>query len=228
MKLKTRRSPETEDKDVLDHLGEIITDFVKNKKLFKRNGKDDPRAGGDEDLSYIKAMLDDKAVAALMPSSKFLVKRIVKAMDLRGAKTVIEYGAAAGVITRQILPKLPPDGRLLAVEFNRPLFDMLRRINDPRLTVVNGDVREIDALASRHGFEQADAIVSGVPFSMFSGRQRHELLLKTCGLIRPGGRFVAYQVTTHLISLLDDYFKRFETEFEIRNLPPHFIFTAIK
>ncbi len=226
MKTKARR-PDQEEKDVLDQLGDFITDFVKSKKIFD-GGKDKARKDDDEDLSYIKAMLDDKSVAALMPSSKFMVKRIIKAMDLRGAKTVIEYGAAAGVITREILPRLPADGRLLAVEFNRPLFDMLSRIADPRLILAHGDVREIDAIAAKHGIEQADVVVSGVPFSMFSGRQRHELLLKTHALVRPGGRFVAYQVTTHLITMLDDYFKRFETEFEIRNLPPHFIFTAYK
>lgn len=226
MKTKSRRPSDQEEKDVLDQLGDFITDFVKSKKIFDGGGEKARK--NDEDLSYIKAMLDDKSVAALMPSSKFMVKRIIKAMDLRGAKTVVEYGAAAGVITREILPKLPPDGRLLAVEFNRPLFDMLSRISDPRLTVAHGDVREIDAIAAKHGIGPADAVVSGVPFSMFSGRQRHELLLKTHDLLRPGGRFVAYQVTTHLITLLDDYFKRFETEFEIRNLPPHFIFTAYK
>ena len=47
-------------------------------------------------------------------------------------------------------------------------------------------------------------------------------------MLEPSGRFIAYQVTTHLIGLLEDYFRKVKTEFEIRNIPPHFVFTAYK
>ena len=39
---------------------------------------------------------------------------------------------------------------------------------------------------------------------------------------------MAYQCTTHLIPVLKRHFRRVETQFELRNLPPHFVFAAYK
>ncbi|MBI4371736.1 MAG: methyltransferase domain-containing protein [Elusimicrobia bacterium] len=180
------------------------------------------------DLGYIKAFLEDPGVAAVTPSSRYLVERAVKAMRLDGVRTVVEYGAARGVMTRRILEALRPDARLIAVEFNAELFRGLQALRDPRLALVRGDVREIDRILAERGVGPADVVVSGVPFAFFSEPERRALLAKTAALLRPGGRFVAYQVTTHLIPLLKDHFSKVRTQFELRNLPPHFVFTATK
>ena len=230
----SKPDPRTEksDRDVLDNLGALIGGQIKKgmSKLEevmadsgKKGKKDDSRFMG-----YVKVFMDDPAVAAVTPSSKYLVDRTVKAMDLAHAKVIVEYGAAQGVMTRRILEKMRPDATLLAVEFNTALFEELKNVKDPRLTLVHGDVREIDKILERHGVKGVDVIVSGVPFAFFSGRGRHELLTKTSDLLRPGGRFVPYQVTTHLITMLKDYFSDVDIQFEVRNIPPHFVFTAIK
>jgi phospholipid N-methyltransferase len=226
--MKPRKSPaDTEDKDVIDHLGEFIEEnFRKGMSKMEEIFKDEE---GDEKTSYLKVLMDDKNVAAVAPSSKFLVERAVKAMDLKHAKTIIEYGAAQGVMTKQILQKMPADARLLAIELNDHFLKDLKRMSDPRLLIVRGDVREIDKIAQQHGFGPVDVILSGIPFSYLSNRGRHELLAKTSDLLHTGGRFVVSpQYTTHLIPLFKDYFRDFETQFELRNLPPSFIFTAVK
>ena len=179
-------------------------------------------------MGYVKVFMDDRAVAAVTPSSRYLVDRTVKAMNLAHAKVIVEYGAARGVMTKRILEKMRPDAKLFAIEFNAALYAELKNVSDPRMTTIHGDVREIEKILARHGQNSADVIVSGVPFAFFSGRGRHELLAKTAGLLNPGGRFVAYQVTTHLIPMLPDYFSKVDTQFEVRNLPPHFVFTALK
>ncbi|MBI5629589.1 MAG: hypothetical protein HY921_01760 [Elusimicrobia bacterium] len=189
----------------------------------------DDSAADEKLFSYFKYFMDDKGVASVTPSSKYLAARVIRAMDLKSpGPVVIEYGAADGVLTKKILDNLPAGGSMLAIELNRSLFASLKRLSDPRLKTCQGDVRGIEAIARRFGVARADVIVSGIPFAFLSGRGRHEFLVKTAELLKPGGRFVAYQVTTHLIPLLKDYFKRVKTEFEIRNIPPHFVFTAFK
>ena len=218
------------DSRVLDRLGELIGGSLAKgantleAALKKTKGKSKDR----KFMGYVKVLLDDPAVAAVTPSSKFIVDRVVKAMALEKAKVIVEYGAARGVITKRILEKMKPDAKLVAIEFNSELFKGLKKLSDPRLILVRGDVREIEKILAQHGVDKVDAIVSGVPFSFFSNRGRHELLLKTSESLAPGGRFVAYQVTTHLIPLLKDYFSKIDTQFELRNIPPHFIFTAHK
>ena len=224
---------EKSDRDVLDNLGALIGGQIKKgmdklEEVIADAKKDKKDREDSKFMGYVKVFMDDPAVAAVTPSSKYLVERTVKAMNLQQAKVVVEYGAAQGVMTRKILEKMRPDARLLAIEFNAPLFEELKKLSDPRLTLVHGDVREIDKILKSHGFEGADVIVSGVPFAFFSGRGRHELLTKTSELLFPGGRFVAYQVTTHLIPMLKDYFSDVDTQFEVRNIPPHFVFTALK
>jgi|GEM_PF-795234 len=232
---KPDHRPAKSDRDVLDELGDLIGESVKKgraklEELIEEAKKD--RKGKDDDddfLGYLRAFLDDRNIAAVTPSSKFLVGRVIKAMDLPSAKVIVEYGAAQGVMTRLILQKMRPDARLIAIEFNKKLYDeLIERVSDPRLIAVHGDVREIDKILIGQGVAAADVIISGVPFAFFSGRARHELLSKTSELLRPGGRFVPYQVTTHLIPMLKDYFSDVDTQFEVRNIPPHFVFTAIK
>lgn len=222
MKLKTGRSQS--DKDILKDLGDFIEEhFKKVGRIFKK----DEKFLDDDFLSYFRAFLDDKGVASVVPSSQFLINRVIKAMDLRRVDLIVEYGAAEGVMTRIILEKMPATARLVSVELNSKLFASLKNISDPRLTVVQGDVRQIDKiLAAAPG--TVDVIVSGIPFAFLRGRERHELMLKTSELLKVGGRFVAYQVTTHLIGMLEDYFSKVKTQFEIRNLPPHFVFTSYK
>ncbi len=230
----TKLDPRTDksDRDVLDNLGAMIGGQIKKgmNKLeeIMADSKKEPKDDDSRFMGYVKVFMDDPAVAAVTPSSKYLVERTVSAMDLENARVVVEYGAAQGVMTRRILEKMRPDATLLAIEFNAALFEELKKVRDPRLTLVQGDVREIDKILELHGIKGVDVIVSGVPFAFFSGRGRHELLTKTSDLLRPGGRFVAYQVTTHLISMLKDYFSNVDIQFEVRNIPPHFVFTALK
>lgn len=231
---KTDPRADKSDRDVLDNLGALIGGQIKKGVRKIEEVISDSKKGGKKEhadskfMGYVKVFMDDPAVAALTPSSRYLVDRTVKAMSLSHAKVIVEYGPARGVMTRRILEKMRPDARLFAIEFNAALFEELKEITDPRLVAIHGDVREIDKILAKHGLDGADVIVSGVPFAFFSGRGRHELLTKTSSLLNEGGRFVAYQVTTHLIPMLPDYFSKVDTQFEVRNMPPHFVFTALK
>jgi phosphatidylethanolamine/phosphatidyl-N-methylethanolamine N-methyltransferase len=224
------------DRDMLDELGDIIAERVKKGRAKLEELIDEAKKNKSEDndrgdfMGYFRVFLDDPAVAAVTPSSKYIVERVIKGMRLKEARTVVEYGAAQGVITRRILEEMRPDAKLVAIEFNQKLYEeLVSTLKDDRLIAVHGDVREIDKILAKVGVAApVDAVTSGVPFSYFSNRGRHELLLKTSEIIRPGGRFVPYQVTTHLIPLLKDYFSDVDTQFEVRNIPPHFVFTAVK
>lgn len=179
----------------------------------------------DHPLSYIAAFLRDRSVASVAPSTKYVVDRVLRAMDLATASAVVEYGPAEGVITRKALARMPAGGAFIAVERNADFVKALKKIDDPRLRVIHGDVQHIDEVL---GPVQVDVIVSGIPFSFLEPAEREKLLQKTHDRLRPGGRFVAYQFTAHLIPLLKRRFRKVKTEFEIRNLPPHFVFTAYK
>lgn len=228
------------EKDILDKLEDFFDNKVQPKvkeieKLLKKEielGKlkaenlieYDP----DSSFSYLSAFLLDKGVAAIHPSSKFLVDRVLKAMDLGEAGTVVEFGPAEGVMTRRILHSMPEDGTLLSIELNANFVKAVRRIRDPRLRVVQGDVQDVEKHMEKLSIGKADVVVSGIPFSFFDLEGRHRLLDKIHSVLKPDGRFVAYQVTTHLIPILKEHFKHVSSHLELRNLPPHFVFIAKK
>ena len=223
------------DGDILDNLGALIgAQIKKGMTLIEEIRADSKKKDLEDDedqnfMGYVKTFLDDRSIGSVTPSSKYLVERMVKSAALEDAKVVVEYGPAEGVITRELLKKMRPDAKLIAVEFNEGFYDSLReRVKDPRFVPVRGDVREIEKILGAQGLSKADRIVSGVPFALFTGRERHEILTKTSHLLNPGGRFVAFGYTTHLIPMLKDYFSDVDIQFEVRNLPPSFVFTALK
>jgi phospholipid N-methyltransferase len=225
-----RKHTKQDDKELLKELGDFIEEKWKKAgakidEIFK-----DDKESDDKLFSYFKVFMDDKGVASVTPSSKYIIERVLKAMHLNGErKVIVEFGAADGVMTKKLLPKLTKDSVVVAIELNDQLFAKLKDIKDPRLKAYNGDVRQFDKIMKECGVDEApDVVFSGIPFAFLSGRGRHELLLKISETLKPNGRFIAYQVTTHLIPLLKDYFKRVKSEFEIRNIPPHFVFTAFK
>jgi len=225
------------DRDILDNLGALIGAQIKKgmtiiDEIRAESKRKDLEAGEDDDgqfMGYVKTFLDDRSIGSVTPSSKYLVERMVKAAALEDAKIVVEYGPAEGVITKELLKNMRPDAKLIAVEYNEGFYASLReRVKDPRFIPVRGDVREIEKVLQAQGVSTVDRVVSAVPFSLFTGRERHEILTKTSRLLNPGGRFVALGYTTHLIPMLKDYFSDVDIQFEVRNLPPSFVFTALK
>lgn len=225
---------EKTDRDALDKIGEKIGEQIKKAvSLFDDDGSVEKTKSRDthdgEFMGYVKAFMDDRSIGSVTPSSRFLAERMVKSSVLAEAKTVVEYGPADGVITRELLKAMRPDATLFAVEFNEKMHAaLLEKVKDPRLAAIRGDVRHIDKLLAERGVQSVDRVVSCIPFALFTGRERHEILTKTTNLLAPGGRFVAFGYTTHLIPMLGDYFSDVDIQFEVRNIPPSFVFTALK
>ena len=180
-------------------------------------------------FSYFKFLLRDKYIGSITPSSRYLVAKLVSAMNIGEAQTVIEYGPAQGILTKKILEALPARARLIAIERNQDFYEILRRyITDTRFRPIQGDVRKIDQIASDLGISQADAVVSCIPFALLTRDECEDLLKKTSRLLKPGGRFVLFQYSPQMFPILKKHFSRFKTEFVLRNIPPAFVFTAFK
>jgi phospholipid N-methyltransferase len=212
-----------------------IDAFIQKKISSSRAGFDKlvkAGAGGGRLLrkpfSYIETFVADAGVAAIHPSSKYLVARVVRAVEAGRPRIVVEFGAAEGVMTKKILKGLPHDGLLAAIERNEGFYRELAGMRDERLRTACGDVRDMKKLLIDMGITKADCFVSGIPFSFLSAAERGALVHEVYAHLPHGGRFVAYQCTTHLIPLLRRQFQAVKVELEIRNMPPHFVFTAIK
>ncbi len=175
-------------------------------------------------LAYIKTFLKDRNVASVAPSSPFAVRKICSYIDFSSAQSIVEYGPATGVITKDLLKCLRSDARLYAIELNPDFAQTLRRkLRDPRLQVFRDTVENVEQLWQENSLPQVDYVISGVPLSFFNEERRLEIIRQTHAILRPGGSFITYQVSRvecHLRELLPHYFDVAEEHTEWLNIPP--------
>jgi phospholipid N-methyltransferase len=173
-------------------------------------------------LVFLKGFLrNPKEVGSLIPSSKFLIRRVLECGDVSRARVTIELGPGTGVLTREILRRMPPDGLLVAVEINPRFVRVLRReIRDPRLLVFEGSSTDLERALEKVGLERADLVVSGIPFSTMERGEGYRTLQAAKRVLGPGGCFVAYQFRSHVRRLAEPLFGPAETHTGLWNLPP--------
>lgn len=176
-------------------------------------------------LQFLKTATRDFRVGALAVSSKYAIRRILLELPL-DSRYVIEYGAGDGVITKEILRRLPQDGKLVAIELNPDFIHDLKKIGDPRLSVVCGDIVGLSTDLPSLGLPRIDAVVSGIPFTFLSPRQRRDIVFHTHAALAPEGVFIIYQFSLLLMPILRRHFREVRVSFEIRNFPPYFIMRA--
>lgn len=182
-------------------------------------------------FSYIKNFLKDRDVAAIAPSSRFLVRRVCKWIDFDDPAVIVEYGPGNGVFSEYIRERMTDDSTLLLIESNPDFVKMLteRTADDPRVIVEEGRAEEVVDILRAHDIEAADYIVSGIPFSFLDEDVRRDLLTRTRDVLSEGGKFLVYQNYNHLEGPLRESFSRVNKEYEPRNIPPTmFAYEAVK
>lgn len=176
----------------------------------------------DHRFAFFRGFLSrPKEVGSIIPSSRFMERRLVRTADLANAKLAIELGPGTGGTTRALLRHMKPDAKLLAIEINPDFVKLLgRTFADPRLIVHHGSATEIPKILAEHGLDAPDVILSGIPFSTMEKALGLEILQSVRDSLRPNGRFVAYQFRDRVHSLGVDVFGQASVQTELRNVPP--------
>ena len=181
-----------------------------------------------ERISFLKNFINDVNVASLTPSSQFSVKRLCRKMDWSKPKVVVEYGPGSGVFSRYILQHLHPDSKLILIETNDEFVAELKAIGDSRVEVHQESAENVVQVLRESGEECADYVISGIPFSYLNKEQKNKILGDTYRILKPGGKFLTYQFLFAVRKLLRREFDEVNDDFELLNMPPLFMFEAIK
>ncbi len=175
---------------------------------------------GDRVVFLQEFLKNPRQVASIIPSSRFLERRIVELAEVRSARTVVELGGGTGGTAKAMLAAMPPDARLLIIEINPHFCALLRRIRDERLIVHSGNAQELQEILALHRLPAPEAVVSGIPFSTMSRTIGSRILDAISKSLVPGGRFVAYQVSSQVNNLSCPLFGPARVEVELFNIPP--------
>lgn len=169
-----------------------------------------------------------RMLGSVIPSSRFLIRRLLGEIDFGRARVFVEYGPGVGTITRHILRRMRPDAVLVVLETNPEFVSYLRRtLPDPRLRVVHGSAATVRSALAAAGVERADYAISGIPFSTMPEQVRADILRATRDVLRPSGAFLVYQFSPKVLPYLREVFSRVRREFEPLNvLPAHLFFAS--
>lgn len=181
-------------------------------------------------LSYIKNFLQDKDVAAVTPSSRFLVRRVCDWIDFSRDCTIVEYGPGDGVFSEYILEHMSDGSELVLIEANENFVDDLNDLvrGDDRATVVHDRAERVMDILEAHDIDAAHYVVSGIPFSFLDDDTRTELIVQTREVLIDSGKFLVYQNYNHMEDPLREHFPAVAKEYEIRNIPPMYAYEAKK
>lgn len=176
----------------------------------------------DHPIAFLKGFLErPKQVGSIIPSSRWMERRITRTAELANARVVIELGPGTGGTTRALLQAMRPDATLLAIEINPGFCDLLREtIDDPRLIVHEGSAAEIADALTKHELDAPDVVLSGIPFSTMPRSLGLAILHSVRRSLRPGGRFVAYQFRDVVHTLGKRVFGPASIQLELLNVPP--------
>jgi phosphatidylethanolamine/phosphatidyl-N-methylethanolamine N-methyltransferase len=176
----------------------------------------------DHPLDFLRGFLKrPRQVGSVIPSSRFLEKRLVRTAEVARARVVVELGPGTGGTTRALLREMNPSARLLAIEINPEFVRLLRRtLQDRRLVVHHGSATEIGRALAEHGLDAPDVVVSGIPFSTMKRDLGLDIIRSVHESLAPGGRFVAYQFRDRVEILGRRVFGPARVQTEILNVPP--------
>jgi phospholipid N-methyltransferase len=186
-----------------------------------------------EHLRFLQMFLiDPRTVGAIAPSSPALAERIVRAAGVARAERIVELGGGTGSFTQSIVNEAATTASILSIEIN-PTFADILAARFSRVHVIADSAEHLRDHMSSVGMTDADCVVSGLPWAVFSSDLQLRLLGAIREALRSGGTFTTFaylhaawlhsarRFREHLVS----HFETVEESGVVwRNLPPAFIY----
>jgi phospholipid N-methyltransferase len=164
-------------------------------------------------------------LGSLIPSSRFLVNKVLGEVDWGRARVFLEYGPGVGTFTTEILRRMRPDAVLVVLETNADFVRFLRgKVLDDRLHVVHASAADADTALARLDLSHADYVISGIPYTTMPPEAREAILRTTRAVLHPNGAFLVYQFTRTVLPYLQQVFGLVRQDFEPLNVMPARLF----
>jgi len=199
-----------------------------NQARGERSAKNGPGAGPF--MMFLRGFIKHPVmVGSVIPSSKMLIDKMLAPVDWAECRLFVEYGPGVGTFTEHVLQRMPADATLIAIDTNPDFTDYLnRKFRDSRLIAVTGSAADTRKIMAEAGFEEADYVLSGLPFSTLPAGVGPKIAAETAAALRKGGCFLVYQFSPKVRDFLTPHFRRIDKGFEWRNVPPAQLFWAWK
>ncbi|MEC0126995.1 class I SAM-dependent methyltransferase [Paenibacillus pabuli] len=181
----------------------------------------------NETIIFLKGFLHSpKNVGSVIPSSRFLAKKMTDQVPWLEVKAVAELGSGTAAITRFILNQAYDTTKVLLFEMDETMRTNLQAAYPNFSCYPNAT--HLVASMKQEGIQQLDCIFSGLPFFNFEPELRNHLINQIHKALKPGGLFIAFQYSLQMKKKLSKHFIIEKIEFEPLNLPPAFVYVCRK
>lgn len=195
-----------------------------------------PAAGTDYPWrAFIGAWVRNPArMGAVAPSSPWLSARLAMVAPTQGSPVVVELGPGTGAVSELVSRRLPESARHLAVELDPAMATYLTRAH-PGVEVINGDAAKLGALLAERDVGHVDAVISGLPWSLFDRDSQRAILGQVVSAIGDTGVFATFAYSQGMAlpsarrfraTLHEMFDEVVVTRTVWRNLPPAFCYLA--
>jgi phospholipid N-methyltransferase len=170
-----------------------------------------------------------RMLGSIIPSSRFLVKQVLRKIIWEKASVIVEYGPGVGTFTAEILRRMQPEAMLFVFETNPEFVRFLQSsFKDSRLHIIHGSAGDVDYVLQKYGKSHADYVISGIPFSTMPSAVRDAILSATHSILQPHGIFLVYQFSAEVLPHLTRIFRNVSRGFEPLNILPARLFYCVK
>lgn len=181
-------------------------------------------------IMFLKGFLKHPVmVGSIIPSTRTLINHMLSRVDWHNTRVFVEYGPGVGTFCTHVLHNLRPDATYIAIDTNPDFVAYLSEtIQDSRFHAVLGSAADVEKIVRDAGFENADYILSGLPFSTLPGGVGPAIAAATAKILRPGGAFLVYQYRAKVLNFITPHFTRIDDAMEYWNIPPCWLYWAWK
>jgi len=164
-------------------------------------------------------------VGSLIPSSRFLAKKMLKHIPFHSAKVIVELGPGTGIFTEKIMQRLQPDTHLVVIELNDVFYkNLAAKVKQENCHIVHGSAGDVKKILADLGLGHADCVVSSLPLSNFPKELRIDIMQAVLHCLNPNGTFIQFQYTLQSKKHFKSLFKHVSIEYAAINFPPAFVY----
>jgi phosphatidylethanolamine/phosphatidyl-N-methylethanolamine N-methyltransferase len=149
------------------------------------------KADTDAWLFFRRWLANPRQMGSITPSSPTLARRLARELTIGADEYVVELGGGTGAITAGILAHGIPPERLFVIEINPEMAAHLRRLF-PRVTVIEGDARRLEAILPPAVVGRVGTALCGIPMLLLSAADQRAIVDSVFSIMPAGRRLVLY------------------------------------
>lgn len=153
---------------------------------------------------------------------------MIKPINFKEAKVIVELGAGDGVMTFEILKHMNPNTHLLCFEINPQFCEILRGIQDERFILIEDSAEQLGAHLQRLNMPEADFIISAIPFVALPDELSESIVQGCFKVLKKNGLYIQFHYSTMIKKMYKKIFGNIDINFVPLNIPPAFVMICEK